>query len=157
MLIKLAYLEDTFSRLNNLNKQLQEGILKVVTEYDKIIAIKMNIESRNRRITIGMMRYLSTLVQLKVITFTTSLLKIRITSSFISLHEKESFDEYMPEIATENVQWSRELSASSYYSNVQTLHKISNNSGVYLHCLMATLCAFIFSDYYNITYKSVKE
>lgn len=86
MLIKLAYLEDTFSRLNNLNKQLQEGILKVVTEYDKIIAIKMNIESRNRRIAIGMMRYLSTLVQLKVITFTTSLLKIRITSSFISLH-----------------------------------------------------------------------
>ena len=80
----------------------------------------MNVERWNGRIAVGMMRYLSTLAQLKVMMFTMSLLKLRTTLSFIFLWWKESFDEYMPEMVKDNAQWRREISALSHDSNVQT-------------------------------------
>lgn len=103
----------------------------------------------------GMMRYLSILIQLKVMMFTLSLLKIKI-SSFIFLHWKVLWWVYA-RASKRNAQWSRELSAPSCYSNVQTMHKISNNNSVYLDYIMVMSWAFLFGDYYNITYKSVKE
>lgn len=70
----------------------------------------------------------------------TSLLKTRITSSFIILRCKESFDEQMPEIVKVNAQWSPELSALSYDSNVHTTYKISSSGAVYIRYLELLEC-----------------
>lgn len=88
-----------------------------------------------------------------------SLLKLRTTLSFIFLCWKESFDEYMPGTVKDNAQWSREISALSRDLNVQTTRKISSN-GMYVYHFklpLETLWAFLFTDHYNIIYKSVKE
>ena len=65
----------------------------------------------------------------------------------------------MPEMVKDNAQWSREISALSHDSNVQTTGKISSN-GMYLYHFklsLEILWAFLFADHYNIIYKSVEE